>query len=677
MEIARGHVSDRPFARAFYMIAAKRFTGDFVLTQTGRSYKVSWEGGRITAADSASPSDQPLRVALAAGLITSSVVTQVVQTQSQDRTADQLELITRLGRLSGEQIAWLKRRSLAMRAARQFSLGEASYTLNNARSLVADPDVPSIDARWLIYFGVVTHYPVERLEAEAAPILDKTLQISADAVSGLPAFGFGEVDAPCVQRLRQRAWTVGDLAAATPEIERHKMLAILYTLVACDCLEVTEGPGRAALAQGTVLPQSRITGAIPTMPAPATGSAPIRSRTATGSREMAAARPASGGQPAERGGPPTAPPGKPIERPPPPTAPTSPPGKPIERPRPPTVPATAPQRPRTVTPTATPPRPRTATGDLPARPRTATGDLPVDDLDEPGTSSSSASRSTASRSSLRQSASGRRATHSIPVSTGARGNAPITANEVRILIRSKIKELDQGADFFALLGVSREALDRDIQAAYFNLARRLHPDRLRAVGALELEEAAQRLFARINQAFATLTNPKKLTEYRELLAGGGEKAMRQRQADAELMAARIFEAEEYFRAGEMALRRNAFAAAAEAFHKAVELNPEEGEHHAFLAWALWCAAFDKNGVAIKVNDLLTEAIKKSPNSVAVWLYRGLVSKQRGDTKAAKAAFKRVLEIDDNHNQAQAELRLITTKEGDDSKGGGLFGRKRR
>ena len=49
MLIAQGNVADRPFARTIFSLAAKRFTGDLVLTKSRLEYRSSWENGQIVA----------------------------------------------------------------------------------------------------------------------------------------------------------------------------------------------------------------------------------------------------------------------------------------------------------------------------------------------------------------------------------------------------------------------------------------------------------------------------------------------------------------------------------------------------------------------------------------------------------------------------------------------------
>jgi curved DNA-binding protein CbpA len=470
---------------------------------------------------------------------------------------------------------------------------------------------------------------------------------------------------PCIRRLQTQTFTTHEIALASPELDAHKLLAILYALVACDCLTLIDAPGRItgplpaisgaadparararpptpapgpsstpsggdqarraalqrSLAQGTV----RGVGPIPT-PTKAEGS----TRIAHGANHPGAAKPGSPPQSRSTGPHPAIPAGNRSGS----TPPTSPPS---------------------------PPRARSPSNPAgPTRDPTRSGAQRTVDAD-----TRSRSRPVVTRDQLRQSAKGRRATHAIKIPAGFKSGSAISAisaEEVRSLVMGKLRDLDRGVDHFALLGLPVDAHDHDVHEAYFQLAKRLHPDRLRAVGAMDLEADAQRLFARINEAFATLSNPRKLAEYRQLLQQGGEEMVRQRQADAEQLAARIFEAEEHFRQGEMALRRNAWASAAEQFQLALTLNPEEGEHHAALAWALWCSTTDKAAINDRINDLLLDAGKKSPNSAAVWMYRGSIAKLRGDTKTARTAFKRVLELDENNAAAQTELRLLKDEE---------------
>lgn len=70
-------------------------------------------------------------------------------------------------------------------------------------------------------------------------------------------------------------------------------------------------------------------------------------------------------------------------------------------------------------------------------------------------------------------------------------------------------------DYYSLLGVFRDATQAEIKRAYFDAAQRLHPDKNEAPGETEM-------FLDVQQAYDTLTNPKKRAAYDESLAPESE-----------------------------------------------------------------------------------------------------------------------------------------------------------
>ncbi|HUS65615.1 MAG TPA: DnaJ domain-containing protein [Kofleriaceae bacterium] len=570
MEVAQGHVSDRPFARTVYAVAAKHFTGDLVLQESGRNYKVSWEDGKPVAAESASPADSAGRIALSAGLVTSTHVSRSLEIMAQTPGQDALEVLTTLARLSGEQVVRLKRRLLAHRAARIFALADARFSLDNARSLRADPDVPPLDARWLINFGLRTHYTIERLEKELAPVATRGFTLAVDAVNVLPTFGFEASDRPVLERLRQRGWSLQGLVDASRDVDRRVVLSIVYALMASDCLEPAS-PGADAAAAPPPAPAS------PVVPAPA----------------ASAAAATSSGPPLAQG---------------------------------------------TVQ--------RIGYGGAPVPAGTRQNMPPL--------TTTNASRS-------------RRASAPPPTRRANPTTVPpelgdTAADETRSLIASKVAQIDTGADHFAVLGVPRSASAVEVRTAYFGLAKRLHPDRLQAVGVDDMANDAQRLFARINQAFGVLNDPQKRQEYLRVMTAGGEDVVNKAQAQAEEAAIRALRAEEAYRMGEMALRRNNFREALEMFDQAAELQPEEAEYLALSAWATWLCAEDKVQVSAAVQRRLSQAIARQPKCIPAHFYAGQVAKQSGRTQAAIESFKQVVELNPNHPEANLELRVLLSRE---------------
>jgi hypothetical protein len=115
--VASGHVSDRPFARSVYWIAAKRFGGDLILTQDGQEYRVTWQGGAVIGAQSPLAADSEGRIALTAGLVTSTQLGDVVRRQA-TAGKSQLDILAEVARLSSDQVVSIQRRAFAQRALR-------------------------------------------------------------------------------------------------------------------------------------------------------------------------------------------------------------------------------------------------------------------------------------------------------------------------------------------------------------------------------------------------------------------------------------------------------------------------------------------------------------------------------------------------------------------------------
>ncbi len=76
--------------------------------------------------------------------------------------------------------------------------------------------------------------------------------------------------------------------------------------------------------------------------------------------------------------------------------------------------------------------------------------------------------------------------------------------------------MSEEKDYYRLLGVSRDAPEREIKKAYYQLARELHPDK---AGSPEQANKNASDLAIISQAYNTLKDPKKRKEYDSKIRG--------------------------------------------------------------------------------------------------------------------------------------------------------------
>lgn len=117
-------------------------------------------------------------------------------------------------------------------------------------------------------------------------------------------------------------------------------------------------------------------------------------------------------------------------------------------------------------------------------------------------------------------------------------------------------------------------------------------------------------------------------------------------------------ADEAFQRGIMALRRDDMVEAVIELVRATELAPMEVDYAAMLAWAKFCAAPDKNAIALATRKILERAIRKSEKPMMARFYLGRVERILGRVREALVHFKQVLDIEPGHADAAAEVRML-------------------
>jgi len=180
----------------------------------------------------------------------------------------------------------------------------------------------------------------------------------------------------------------------------------------------------------------------------------------------------------------------------------------------------------------------------------------------------------------------------------------------------------------------------------------------------------ERVFARISEAHATLCDDQARKKY--------EQTARDSAQGNSGRAQRILEGEIAYQKGLVLLRRKDWLPALAELRRAVSLNPDEAEHHALLAWAIWQAATDKVKAAADAKPMLQKALGLQPRCHHAHFYLGEILMAEGALPQALGNYQRVLVHDPDNVDAQRAVRLINLRlEKDSKKGGGLFDRFRK
>ena len=626
MIVTEGAITDRPLPRTFAAIAARGFTGELIVTSGGREHRVAWRDGGVVGAASPHPADSAAKIAVTLGVLSSTQAGEVARIIAANPGCDEVEVVARVARLSSDMVGRLGRRLVATRAARLFSVDSGRFQLDDTPPLGA---IPPVDPRWILYSGVRAHYTIDRLHREVASLAD-AITVPADA--DLAAFGFGEGEADVLARL------VGarmNLAPSPVGLDARIVEAIALVLLATGVATAVPGDPRVP----TEPPRERVSATAIPAPRERPSASTIPTRPSMGAIPPPPAAPTRASGPI-----PTVPRATgPIATH--PRAPTGPiatePGAatPIATPRTTTGPIVTP---RTTTSQIVPPQPRTTTRPITAVPARAT-------------------------------------TGTIPVISGRPGPRVRGADPARVaaLIADRKAALDANADHFAMLGLDQDAPVEAVRAAYFELARHLHPDRLAAAGVEDEKREAHRVFARINEAFGVLSDPDRRAEYARVLKAGGAAVV---QAQAEAAATKVKQVlggEEAFRQGEAALRRMALEEAVGHFKTAVDRSPEEADYHAMLGWARYVAAPVKADVLSAARGHLRKAMELRPNASLPHLLLGRIARMEGEATPAINHLRQALELAPRSSEAAAELRAAESLKQQSSSRPGLFSRPKK
>jgi curved DNA-binding protein CbpA len=210
----------------------------------------------------------------------------------------------------------------------------------------------------------------------------------------------------------------------------------------------------------------------------------------------------------------------------------------------------------------------------------------------------------------------------------------------------------KGEEFFQMLGVKQEATVEEVNAAFMQLAKTWHPDRVPAAIA-DVRGACSTVFSHLSEAQQTLVDPARRTQYMKLLKEGGATPDEQAHVQAVLEAATNFQKAEFF------LRRGDMKEAEALCRKAFEADATPPEYGAMMAWLESLKPENQGPEATQRKiEMLDHAIAKNDRLERAYFYRGLLYKRLNNVHRAASDFRRAAELNPRNIDAVREVRLF-------------------
>ncbi len=210
-----------------------------------------------------------------------------------------------------------------------------------------------------------------------------------------------------------------------------------------------------------------------------------------------------------------------------------------------------------------------------------------------------------------------------------------------------------GRDFYAVLAVPRNVAADQLRKRFRQLARERHPDRFQG----EEKLRAERDFQDITEAFNALSDPDRRRQHDVELSRPQEPAPTDGKAAAKI----------YLQRGIKAYREGNFAAAADAFDRAIQSDRENSQ-----AWHHLALACSQNPSLLqRATGAIETACRLSPMNTSYLKLAGRLFAVAGDVDAAERYYREALQWGGEDEQITAAIEALRPTAGGKR---GLFGR---
>jgi tetratricopeptide (TPR) repeat protein len=205
-------------------------------------------------------------------------------------------------------------------------------------------------------------------------------------------------------------------------------------------------------------------------------------------------------------------------------------------------------------------------------------------------------------------------------------------------------------DYYQLLGIKHDAGESDIKNAYFQYAKKYHPDRISSAPDPEIKEKANFVFAEINKAYETLSNEDKKRKY----DSKGYKDDMSADTIQENLAekARIL-----YRKGKVLYTQKQYWEAASILDEAVSLDSYKASYYLLLGMS----QMNLPALRRRAADNLQKAIDLENWNIEAFTAMGILFMMEQQPKRAEGFFRKALSINPDHALARKKLEELTGK----------------
>lgn len=200
---------------------------------------------------------------------------------------------------------------------------------------------------------------------------------------------------------------------------------------------------------------------------------------------------------------------------------------------------------------------------------------------------------------------------------------------------------------FEILGISKNANDKDVGRAYHEFAKSFHPDKLAKATPPDIQEFTEKIFQKITLAYTTLKTEELRKDYL--------KSLQLEQAQKMIVAENEFE-----KLKKLLLKRQ-YKEAHEGLTELKVLKSTHPTYNLYLAWATMKVGYTKSSkpnVIKKVHNMISEVPPEQRHNATFFHVKGLYHKLSGSIEKALNNFQHAISLEPSFISPKLEISKI-------------------